>query len=66
MWCSLDLVVLGLPDADDLHVQSLEEEPAMEAQGPEDELVVFDALEGQVGVAEDDILAVNGVYAAEG
>jgi hypothetical protein len=37
----------------------------VEPQGPKDGLVVLDALEDQVGVAEDDVLPVYGVCGAK-
>lgn len=53
-----DLCIIWLPDPLHVHIELLEEEASMEAQAPEDNLVVFQALEGVSGVAEHHILPV--------
>jgi hypothetical protein len=57
----LDDAVFWLPDALDIDVQPLEEDPAVEAKRPEDELVVLDPLEGVPGVLEQDVVPVYAV-----
>jgi len=52
-------VLRGLPDALHVHVQHLEEQLAVEAQGPEDGLVVLFALEHVLGVLEDDVVPID-------
>ena len=56
---NLLLVVGGLPHALHLHVQLAEEQLSVEAERPEDDAVVLQALELVARVAEDDVLAVN-------
>ena len=56
---ALDLRVIGLPEALDVNVQGAEEEAAVEAQAPEDCLVVAQPAEGVAGVTEHHIVPVD-------
>mmetsp|Transcript_8693 Transcript_8693/g.23624 ORF Transcript_8693/g.23624 Transcript_8693/m.23624 type:complete len:231 (-) Transcript_8693:151-843(-) len=54
-----DLIVLRLPDAQNIHIRMPEEQLAMEPQRPEDDLVVLQPLKLQTTVCEDHVVPVN-------
>lgn len=62
MYCPphLDDAIFWLPNPLHIDVQALEENTAVEAQAPEDELVVLDATEAVARVPECDVITVYG------
>lgn len=54
-----DLCIIRLPDPLHIHIKLVEEQASMEAQAPEDDLVVSQTLEGVSGVTENHILPVD-------
>lgn len=51
--------ILRLPDSADFHIQLLEEDATMEAQGPKYQPVVLHAGKCIAGIPETDILAID-------
>lgn len=57
-----------MPDTSDVDEDSFEEESSMEFDRPDDEFVVFEALEGEVGIFEDYVFSIDvvvGVFGEE-